>query len=218
MDLIKHISFFDPINIKEEIHIIGVGAIGSNIATMLVRLGLEKLHIWDFDTVDDHNITNQAFYYTQLDMPKTEALEKILLDINPQVKIIKHGKYEEQLLKGYVFLAVDSVELRFKIASILEDNYYVLGIIDSRIGLEAGQVFTVSKREQFKNFLDVSNFKDSEADAPVSACGTSLSVLPTVLQTCSYAVANFINIINKVPEIPFMIQFNSFTFKTKAIK
>ena len=63
MNLNKHIEFFDPSKLKEkniDINIIGVGAVGSYIALQLAKLGVEKIIIWDFDVVDEHNITNQV--------------------------------------------------------------------------------------------------------------------------------------------------------------
>ena len=70
MDLVRQLEFFDPAKITEEIHIIGVGAIGSHIVEMLVRMGIEDINIYDFDTVDEHNIPNQMFYSTNLNEPK----------------------------------------------------------------------------------------------------------------------------------------------------
>ena len=62
MDLNKHIEFFNPEKLKDkniDVNIIGVGAVGSYIALQLAKLGIEKLIIWDFDVVDEHNITKK---------------------------------------------------------------------------------------------------------------------------------------------------------------
>lgn len=66
MNLSKSLEFFDPLNINESIHIIGIGAMGSRIAELLVRLGIPKIHIWDMDTVEDKNITNQLYTHSSL--------------------------------------------------------------------------------------------------------------------------------------------------------
>ena len=61
LDTLRHLDFFNPMKIKEEVHIIGVGAVGSHIAHALVRLGVQRLHIRDFDKIDTHNNPKQKF-------------------------------------------------------------------------------------------------------------------------------------------------------------
>ena len=62
MDISKHMDFYNPIiDFKDQIHIIGCGAIGSTLAEMLTRMGFQELHLWDFDIVTEHNIANQSF-------------------------------------------------------------------------------------------------------------------------------------------------------------
>ena len=79
MNLNKHIEFFNPAKLNNyEIHVIGVGAVGSYIALTLAKLGIKKLYIWDFDTVEEHNITNQVYNYNDLGKPKTLALKSHL--------------------------------------------------------------------------------------------------------------------------------------------
>ena len=66
MNLSKSLEYFDPINDFEgAIHVIGIGAMGSRIVELLVRLGVPRIHIWDFDTVEDKNITNQLYFHHQ---------------------------------------------------------------------------------------------------------------------------------------------------------
>ena len=81
MNLSKSLEFFDPLNqINAPIHIIGIGAMGSRVAELLARLGVQQLHIWDMDTVEDKNIANQAYFHRHIGMQKTDALEDLLKD------------------------------------------------------------------------------------------------------------------------------------------
>lgn len=202
MNLSKSLEYFDPINdVKAPIHIIGVGAMGSRIAELLVRLGIRQLHIWDMDVVEDKNITNQLYFHKQIGLPKTEALEEILKEINPQVDIKKHGKYTNQNLSGYVFLCVDSIELRYEIANANKDNKYILGMFDTRMRLEDAQSYGANWADEDakRAFIATMNFTDEEAKeaTPVSACGTSLSVASTVVSTAAFTVSNFMNLVRK---------------------
>jgi hypothetical protein len=221
MDLSKSLEYFDPLNsFKGAIHVIGIGAMGSRIAELLVRLGIPKIHIWDMDIVEAKNITNQAYLHHHIGMKKTDALEELLKDINPQVEIVKHEAYSNQPLGGYIFLSVDSIELRYKIANDNKLNPNIKAMFDCRMRLEDAQSYAAKwdDDEQKNLFINSMNFTDSEAkDAtPVSACGTTLSVASTVVSTAAFTVSNFINLI-KSDKLMSMIFTNAFQFTIVTI-
>lgn len=216
MDLSKSLEYFNPINdVKGAIHIIGIGAMGSRVAELLVRLGIETIHIWDMDTVEPKNITNQLYFARQIGMKKTDALEQILKLINPNLTVIKHGEYKDQILSGYIFLNVDSIELRYKIATANKDNDKIKAMFDCRMRLEDAQSYAAdwTKKDQVNTFINTMDFSDEEAKeaTPVSACGTTLSVASTVVSTAAFTVANFINLIRK-GNCDSMIFTNAFEF------
>lgn len=215
LNIVKHVEFFNPFKLRnKEIHIIGVGAVGSFIALTLAKLGIPKITIWDFDTVDEHNITNQVYTTKDIGKPKVEALKQHLLDNNPNMEVITKGKYTNQNLKGILFLSVDSIKLRYDILSNVQYNPFIELVIDGRIGLEKGQVIATDWKlsDLIKNHIELSNFKDNESDAPVSACGTTLSVMPSVQCTAQFAVAQLINFVNN-KKINQLTQFDAFDFK-----
>lgn len=63
------------------ITICGAGGIGSNLAVMLVRSGLKKLKIVDFDTVEESNLNRQHYFRKDIGKPKVSALKEILESI-----------------------------------------------------------------------------------------------------------------------------------------
>ena len=216
MNLSKSLEYLDPINdVEGSIHVIGVGAMGSRVVELLARLGIPKLHVWDMDIVEDKNITNQVYYATQIGKKKTDAIEEICKMINPKIDIIKHGQYTDQALSGYIFLCVDSIELRYKIASGNKDNKNIKAMFDTRMRLEDAQSYAAKwdDAQQKKMFLSSMEFTDEEAkDAtPVSACGTALSVASTVVSTAAFTVSNFINLVRK-SKCDSMIFTNAFEF------
>ena len=220
MNLNKHLEFFDPINnINAPINIIGLGAIGSNLAVALTRLGVTELNIFDFDIVNPHNLTNQAFRYKDIGMSKVDALTEILLEINPALKISKNPDgYKAQNITGYIFLCVDNIDTRREIVTRTCMNPYVKAYFDFRIGLEEAQHYA-SKQDaaSIKNFLGSMTFTHAEAKeaTPISACGTTLSINPTVQNIVSVGVANFINLI-KTNNLKNMILINAFEFGISA--
>ena len=75
MDLSKVYEFFQPEKDSSRIHIVGCGSVGSTLAENLIRCGVTKLALWDFDTVEEHNIVNQMFRKADVGREKVEALE-----------------------------------------------------------------------------------------------------------------------------------------------
>jgi len=221
MNLNKHREFFDPVQTELAIHIIGVGAVGSTIAEQLVRLGLASLHIYDMDIVTEHNLTNQMYYHHQKGVLKTTALRETLERINPEVYVVKHEKgYIKQPLGGIVFLCVDSIDLRRKIVENNQYNPNISAMFDCRMELTGAQHYAADWKDPYsiQVFLDSMQFSSAEAKAqtPVSACGTSLSINPTVRTLSSYCISNYINFINTGKLKKFII-FDAFSYDTYAI-
>ena len=221
MNLSKSLEYFDPINqVDDAIHVIGVGAMGSRVAELLVRLGIRKIHIWDMDTVEDKNIANQIYLHPHIGMKKTDALELILKDINPQLQVIKHGEYKDQALAGYIFLNVDSIELRYNIVKNNLDNKLIKAMFDCRMRLEDAQSYAAKWSDEYQKKLFISSmeFTDEEAKeaTPVSACGTTLSVASTVVSTAAFTVSNFINLI-RCDKLVSMIFTNAFNYNVTVL-
>jgi molybdopterin/thiamine biosynthesis adenylyltransferase len=218
MDLTKHLEFFNPDTVTSRVHIIGCGAIGSNLAIMLARIGINRMSLYDFDTVDEHNITNQAYDTKDLKLKKVECLAEKLLKINPEMDILLfHDGYEIKnppRISGYVFLAVDSIELRQQIAKQLQPNQAVKAVFDFRMRLTDAQHYAAdwSKPRHVKALIDSMDFTDEEAKkgTPVSACNTTLSINPTVQMIVSLGVANFINFVKEPDNLKILILADAF--------
>ena len=76
MDTSKFIEVFNPDSVKERIHIIGCGSVGSTVAELLARYGLTKFTLWDMDIVEPKNIANQMFFADETFKPKAEVVAR----------------------------------------------------------------------------------------------------------------------------------------------
>lgn len=65
----------------------GAGGLGSNCLAHLVRCGVRRFVIADFDTVSESNLNRQFFFADQLGMPKVEAVAANLRRINPALEL-----------------------------------------------------------------------------------------------------------------------------------
>ena len=198
---VKQGDYFQPIDdLKAPIHIIGIGAIGSTIATMLARMGVQELHLYDIDDVEMKNVCNQEYFDHQVGTPKLEAITETLIKINPDINIKIHplGWKKGTRLSGYVFLCVDSIDLRRAIIEDNKINMYIKAMFDFRMRLTDAQHYA-ARFKDFKNLLATMQFthEEAKAETPVSACGTDLNVITTVRTICSVGLSNFINLIKK---------------------
>lgn len=223
MNLSKSYEFFKPEDITDRIHLIGCGSVGSVVAENLVRFGITRITLYDFDVVESKNIANQLFDAGDVGQPKVYALAEHLKRINPDImadlKIVDKG-YVSQKLSGYVFLCVDSIDLRRKIAESCVGNIFVKGFFDFRTRLTDAQHYAADWRDQkmVEAFLNSMAFSHEEAKSatPTSACGVELSVCPTIRNIVALGVANFINFI-KGRGLKKLIMMDSFDFDLVAL-
>lgn len=223
MNLIKSQDFFDPLQVKERCHIIGCGSVGSTCAELLIRLGLTKISLYDFDTVSEHNLANQMFAYSDIRRPKVDAVKDMLLSINPEaephVEIHPEGYTSRTRLSGYVFLCVDNIDLRREIATNNKFNRSIKAMFDFRTRLTDAQSYGAdwSDVRAIENFIKTMDFTHEEAvrETPVTACNVAMGVAPTVRIICSYGVANFMNFV-KTRDIKKIITVDAFKFEADA--
>lgn len=218
MDLSKSYDFFQPEKDDARIHIVGCGSVGSTLAENLARCGVTKMTLWDFDTVEAHNIVNQMFRQQDVGKLKVEALRDILMDINPEIKEnieLKPKGWEGKLMSGYIFLCVDNIELRRTIVEKHMDSPYVKAVFDFRTLLESAQHYAAdwSNYKMKQDLLKSMQFSHEEAaeETPVSACGVTLGVATTVRLVCALGVDNYINFV-KGNGIKKLIMIDGFNF------
>lgn len=203
LDLSKSYEYFKPETVKEKIHIVGCGSVGSTVAESMCRMGLKNFVLWDFDIVNPHNLANQMFRAKDVGKLKVEALLDILQDIDPEigssVELHPDG-WKGEVMEGYIILAVDSIEIRKQIVNLHMGSPFVKAIFDYRTDLESAQHYAADWRimKQRKNLLASMNFSDEQANeqVKVSACGYVLGVNPTIRMIVSVGVSNFVNFIN----------------------
>lgn len=224
MDLSKSYEFFQPDKVRERVHVIGCGAIGSTVVELLAKAGVQKMTLWDFDKVEAHNIANQMFTNDDIGMLKVDAIARRALAINPELKNglkLEPKGWDGQPLSGYVFLCVDNIDLRRRIAEENKDNISVKAMFDFRMRLTDAQHYAAdwSDRRMIENFLKSMNFTQEEgkAETPVSACNIELSFASTVFTVVAAGISNFVNFAKGLP-IRKTIFVDAFDFSILAFE
>jgi molybdopterin/thiamine biosynthesis adenylyltransferase len=216
-DFSRQSELFNRDDIDAPVTIIGAGATGSWLAMFLAKLGFSDIRIWDFDTVEEHNIPNQIYGEWQVGEPKVQALEDMLNGSTGIQPTIYNQKFENQRLSGYVFLMVDSMSERKRIwNNAIKLRSQIKLLIEPRMGLEMGRIYTVNPLDMKHIGLYEQNFY-SDDNAEVSACGTSMTVVTTAAIVASLCAKQLINKINGEDldnEILVDLKYNQF-YNTK---
>ena len=97
-----------------EISIIGVGAIGRQVALQLAAMGARRLQLVDFDRVDLTNVTTQGYLLGDVGQPKVGATAGAVARLDPTIDVATvDDRYRPKLATGAViFCCVDSIEDR----------------------------------------------------------------------------------------------------------
>lgn len=137
-DYKRQVSIFDPSDFRNvAITIAGLGNIGSHTALALTRMGLSNFTLFDFDTVEEHNLASQAYSIADVGQEKILALVRQMMVLNPDVRLKANsmpftGKEQE----GQILIsAVDSMAARRTMCEGLPGGTFVF---DGRMG--GGQI------------------------------------------------------------------------------
>ena len=153
--------------------IIGVGAIGRQVALQLTAMGMPWLQLVDFDTVDASNLASQGYLEADLDQPKIEATALLCRQINSTVELhLARHPFRRSMDVGHiVFCAVDQIQTRRLIWEALKDRVDFL--TDGRMNAEVLRVVTACdppSREYFPQTLF------SAAEAFVGPCTAKTTI------------------------------------------
>lgn len=94
--------------------VIGVGAIGRQVALQLAAIGVRRLQLIDFDHVELTNVTTQGYLTDQLGLPKVLATQLSIHHIAPEACVDGvPDRYRPKHQTGEaVFACVDKIEAR----------------------------------------------------------------------------------------------------------
>ncbi len=112
---------------KSKVALIGVGGVGSIVASSLLRLGVSNLTLIDKDVVDVSNLNRQIIYdKDDIGLIKVEQAKKHLHKIDPHALInVVADLYSNSYLDesfDFVFDCIDDVDAKCEIYKFCKDN------------------------------------------------------------------------------------------------
>jgi len=194
MDASRHLSVFNPdLWGDKRVDVIGCGATGSRVAVELTRMGVQNIHLWDFDDVEEPNIANQMWELSDIGANKAAALANRCELINGITPVV-HGRATGSDEYGnIVFLLTDTISSRKEIfIEGLRFNNAVSRVIETRMGSIDGRIYSFNPNDLVQSSKWWTSLPDEDAPTEASLCGTSISIGPTAAAIIGYAVWSFI--------------------------
>ena len=142
---IRQTGLFNPLVICQPmVTIIGAGGIGSHVVLVLAKMGLTRLRVFDPDTIDVHNVSNQLYGPDQIGEFKVYALAHLIKAATGTVINDAFPEaYVNQPLSEIVISGLDSLETRRVLWHQIRCQWVTNLYIDGRMGGEQVTVFPV---------------------------------------------------------------------------
>jgi sulfur carrier protein ThiS adenylyltransferase len=132
--------------------VIGVGAIGRQVALQLTAMGISWLQLVDFDTVDVSNLASQGYLEADLGKLKVEATAVLCKQIQSrmELQVAKHAFRRSMETGNVVFCAVDQIYTRRLIWESVKDrvNFFA----DGRMTAEVLRIISAYDSESRKHY------------------------------------------------------------------
>jgi hypothetical protein len=144
--------------------VIGVGAIGRQVALQLVAIGVRRMQLIDFDQIELTNVTTQGYFQEDVGQLKVSGTRKAIGGIDPTVgvEVIADRFRSKQSTGEAVFCCVDSISSRASIWRSLQDRCQFW--VDGRMLGEIIRVLTVVEHRDRRHYASTL-FLQSEAQA-----------------------------------------------------
>jgi len=144
--------------------VIGVGAIGRQVAIQLAALGVPRLQLIDFDVVEETNVTTQGYDFEDIGQSKVDATARAIQRIDPQLSVeAVPDRYRSRIETGAaVFCCVDSISARSAIWRSISRRCRFWS--DGRMLGEIIRVLAVTETEGRRHY-PTTLFQQSEAQA-----------------------------------------------------
>ena len=124
--------------------VVGVGAIGRQVALQLAAMGVPWLQLIDHDVVEVVNLAPQGFLEDDLGRPKVQATADLCQQINHHLEVheVRARFRRSETIGNVLFNCVDSIETRRLIWEAVQDR--VEFYTDGRMSAEVIRVLTAA--------------------------------------------------------------------------
>ncbi len=153
--------------------VIGIGAIGRQVASQLAAIGVAWMEIFDHDVIEESNIASQGYFEDDLSRYKVQVTADICQHINPKLELHSiNERFKRSALGGNaVFCCVDSIITRRHIWDAVKDR--VEFFVDGRMSAEVLRVITACD-EKSRAYYPQTLFAAEQAHAGACTAKTTI--------------------------------------------
>lgn len=152
--------------------VIGVGAIGRQVALQLTAIGIPHLQLIDFDHVEIHNLATQGYFVKDMNRLKVDATSELcrLMSYDLTVEVLADRFKRTTPVGNCVFCCVDSITARKHIWEAVKDK--VNFFCDGRMSAEVLRIITACDSKS-RTYYPQTLFSQEQAHAgPCTAKST----------------------------------------------
>jgi molybdopterin/thiamine biosynthesis adenylyltransferase len=199
---------------REEIVMVGgAGGIGSWLTFFLAKAGFKAI-VYDFDTIEEHNIGGQLFRVEDIGKYKVQALSDIITDYCGEYITTFLNKIDrDSPTHHFMFSAFDNMQARKDLFAVWKQSIEGCPVtpifIDGRLIMEQLQIFCVTP-DNMDEYEREHLFDDSEVeDAPCTMKQTSHSAAMIATHMIGFFTNHITNIYERevVRDVPFSYEF-----------
>jgi len=199
--------------------VVGVGAVGRQVALQLVTMGVPWIQLVDFDTVEASNLASQGYWDQDLGRLKTNATSDVMKLINQSMPVfditpdngclnservmqetdrgifIQSTKFKKSSPRGdHIFCCVDGIETRKFIWEAVKNS--VRFYADSRMAASVLRVLSVTLDNGGRSYYPTTFF--AQADALPQPC-TAKTTIYCANVIAGLLVSQFANFLRGIP-------------------
>lgn len=175
MELLRQLDLVSPDVLETPTHIVGCGGIGSFTALALAKLGCSRLHLYDDDRVEEHNVPNQLFRLADVGRPKVVALSEILEAFTGTHPSPHLQRVELDRLQGIVISGVDSMATRKNLWwKAVRHRAGIPLYLDGRLGAEVCRLYAIRPADPDDIRCYEQTLYDDMQAAPVSCTAAAI--------------------------------------------
>ena len=199
---------------NEAVLIGGAGGIGSWVTFFLSKIGF-NIYLYDFDTVEEHNLGGQLFKQDAVGKSKVQAVREVVEEYCG----VQISGFEEKITETspghmYCISAFDNMEARktmfntWKKFAVLFPETAIF--IDGRLELESFEIFCVTpdRIEEYEKHLFADSAIEEAACTLKQTSHTAAMIATTMTAFLTNHIAN-LNLGIELREVPFFYEFVS---------
>jgi glycine/D-amino acid oxidase-like deaminating enzyme len=178
---LRQLDILPPEKLAFPIIVIGAGAIGSAAVVTLAKMGCTDITVWDDDTIEEHNVSNQMCLVQKIGSPKTSALVMLTQLLSGLTIKTRPERYRGQALSGVVIAAADNMEARQETWKRVKMNPKIPLLIDARMGAEFARIYSIHPMNPDEADFYEQNLYSAEEAERLPCSARAIIYCPTIV-------------------------------------